>query len=75
MPPSGHQRDNIAFGQELLEVADIETCYELGKGLQLGSQYDHVPVHVRLPFARRWRRDKDRDPSSPDETMLLCVGR
>ena len=65
MSPSGHRVDYIAFGQERLEVAEIETCYELGKGLQLSSQYDHVPVHVRVPPARRWRRDKDRDPSCP----------
>ena len=44
-------------------MAEIESCYELGKGLQLGSQYDHVPFHVRLQLVRRWRRDKDRDPS------------
>ena len=49
----------------LLHVAEIETCYELGKGLKLSSQYDHVPIHVRRPPARRWRRDKDRDPSCP----------
>ena len=63
--PSGHQLDCIAFGQERLNVAEIETCSELGKGLQLRSQYDDVPVHVRLPLARRWRRGTDRDPSCP----------
>ena len=55
MAPSDHRLDYTAFGQE--------TCSELGKGLQLRSQYDDVSVHVRLLPARRWRRGTDRDPS------------
>ena len=44
LSPSGHWIDNIAFGQERLDKADIETYYELGKSLQLRTQYDHVPT-------------------------------
>ena len=48
--------DYTAFGQECLDKGEIETCYELGKSLQLTTQYDHV--HVRLPPANpscpRW---------------------
>ena len=36
------ESDYIAFGQERLEKAEIETCYKLGKSLQLSTQYDHV---------------------------------
>ena len=60
MSPSGHRLDYIAFGQERLEVADIETYYEHGKGLQLSSQYDHVPDHVRLPLATLETRQRQR---------------
>ena len=74
MSPSGHRLDCIALGQERQDVPEIETCYELGKGLQLSSQQDQVPVHVRLPPARRWRRGNDRLPT-PDGTTPLCVGR
>ena len=62
---SGHRIDCTAFGRKRLDKAEIETCYELGKSLQPSTQCDHVPVHVQLPPARRWRRVKDRNPSCP----------
>ena len=65
LSPSGHRIDYIAFRQERLDKAEFETCCKLGKSLHLSTQCDHVPVHVRLPPARRWRRDRNRNPSCP----------
>ena len=46
---SGHRLDYFVFG---LDVSEIETCYELGKELQLSSQYDQRN-HAALRWAMR----------------------
>ena len=38
------------------------------------NSYDHLPVHVRLPPARRWRRDREGTLHVQDGTMLRYVG-
>ena len=73
--PQAIDLTTLPLGRNALMLRKSRLAHELGKWLQLSSQYDHVPVHFRLPPARRWRRGNDRDPPCPAETVLPCVGR
>ena len=74
MSPSGHRLDYIAFRRERLDVAEIETCCELGKGPQLSSHYHHVPVHVPLLVATLAPRHWTEILLAPLEPRRLALG-
>ena len=74
-PPQATRFDHIAFGQERLEVAEIETCYELGKR---GSSRAHNTTKSRFMVAGHLRDVGAVAPEillAPAGTMLPCVGR